>query len=76
MTRFEQIGCNYQYDATTIEEANHSFKISCSICCHKLRALYCKCEQCAIHQAHELVVAALAEKGSNNSKLLVDKNAD
>lgn len=35
MTKFEQIGINYQYDAIDLSMANNSFKHSCSVCCHK-----------------------------------------
>ncbi len=62
MTKFETIGCNYQYDAPTLEAANKSFEISCNICCNNARALYCTCDNCAIKQCHEMVVAAFADE--------------
>lgn len=62
MTKFEQIGVNYQYDAQTITDANKSFSISCNICCQKMRCLYNDCDHCAIQQAHNMMVALFNEK--------------
>lgn len=67
MTKFEQVGINYQYDATTIKEATRSFQISCNICCHKMRACYNDCDHCAIAQTHNMVVALLNEKEGNKN---------
>lgn len=35
MTKFEQIGVNFQYDANNVKEANRYFKYSCDCCCNK-----------------------------------------
>lgn len=35
MTKFEQRGINFQYDATTKEQAQKSFQYSCDCCCNK-----------------------------------------
>jgi hypothetical protein len=56
MTKFEQVGVNYQYDANTKEEANRAFKYSCNCCCQ--RGLRIECDRCAISCAHNLVIAA------------------
>lgn len=60
MTKFEQVGVNYQYDAMTIAEANRSFKYSCDCCCNK--GVQISCDKCAIAQAHSLIVSIFAEK--------------
>lgn len=49
MTKFEQVGINFQYDASTKEQAIKSFNISCNICC-------CK-GGCTIAEAHSLIMA-------------------
>ena len=46
MTKFEQVGINYQHEATTKEDANRSFKYSCDCCCN--RGMHIKCDRCAI----------------------------
>ena len=63
MTKFEQIGINSQYDATTKEEANKAFKWSCDACCNKGMRL--DCDKCAIAYTHKLVIAYFddAERG-------------
>ena len=60
MTKFEQIGVNYQYDANNIKEANRSFEYSCNCCCNK--GIRLNCDKCAIAQAHALVVAYFNDK--------------
>lgn len=55
MTKFEQIGINYQYDARSIEEANKSFQHSCNCCCNK--GIRIDCDKCAIAHTHALIVA-------------------
>ncbi len=55
MTKFEQIGVNYQYDADNIDEANKSFLHSCNCCCNKGMRL--DCDKCAIAHTHSLVIA-------------------
>ena len=60
MTKFEMIGVNYQYDASTVEEANKCFMHSCNICCH--RGIHIECDHCAIACAHNLMVASFNRK--------------
>lgn len=55
MTKFEQVGINYQYDAATKEQAIRSFNHSCNCCCRK--GMRIKCDRCAISEAHSLVMA-------------------
>lgn len=56
MTKFEQIGINYQYAARSKEEALRSFQYSCRCCCE--RGMHIECERCAIACAHDMVVGA------------------
>lgn len=62
MTKFEQIGCNYQYLATTVQEANENFARSCNCCCNCMRAMYNECSRCAIEQVHNMVVADMNDQ--------------
>lgn len=55
MTKFEQVGVNYQYSAPTKEMANKSFAHSCNVCCHK--GIHLDCDRCAISEAHNMVIA-------------------
>ena len=55
MTKFEQIGVNYQYDAGSKHEAHRALVRSCHACCNK--GMQLDCDKCAITQAHNLVVA-------------------
>lgn len=61
MTKFEQVGINYQYDATSAREANKSFQYSCDCCCHK--GMHLDCDHCAISHVHSLVVAYFNDNG-------------
>ena len=54
MTKFEQIGVNYQYDATNINEAKKSFTYSCNCCCAK--GIRLNCDRCAIAHTHNLIM--------------------
>lgn len=60
MTKFEQVGINYQYDAENIKSANKAFEYSCNCCCNKGMRL--DCDRCAIAHVHKLVVACLNDK--------------
>ena len=60
MTKFEQVGINYQYDARTKEEAARALRYSCRCCCE--RGMNIKCDRCGIEQAHNLVIAAFDSK--------------
>ena len=55
MTKFEHVGINFQYDASTKEQAIKSFNISCKICCCK--GMRIDCDRCAIAEAHSLIMA-------------------
>lgn len=61
MTKFEQVGINYQYDATSIREANKAFQHSCDCCCNK--GMHLDCDHCAISHVHSLVVAYFNDNG-------------
>lgn len=61
MTKFEQVGINYQYNATSIREANKAFQHSCDCCCHK--GMHLDCDHCAISHVHSLVVAYFNDNG-------------
>ena len=56
MTKFEQVGVNYQNDAESKEQANRSFRYSCECCC--TRGMHIECDRCAIAVAHNLTIAA------------------
>ena len=56
MTKFEQVGVNYQNDAESKEQANRSFRYSCECCC--TRGMHIECDRCAIAMAHNLTIAA------------------
>lgn len=60
MTKFEQVGANYQYTANSKEEAGRSFRYSCRCCCE--RGMRIECDRCAIAVAHDLVIAAFDSK--------------
>ena len=60
MTKFEQIGVNYQHAAQTKEEAIRNFKYSCNCCCH--RGMHIKCDRCAIEYVHNLVIASFERR--------------
>ena len=56
MTKFEQVGVNYQNDAESKEQSNRSFRYSCECCC--TRGMHIECDRCAIAVAHNLTIAA------------------
>ena len=55
MTKFEQIGVNRQFDATSIEELNENFKHSCDVCCRK--GMHIECDKCHIAYTNVLLCA-------------------
>ena len=65
MTKFEQVGVNYQYDAVDKKSANKAFKISCNICCN--RGIQLNCEKCSIAVVHDLVIASFEERKENGN---------
>lgn len=60
MTKFEQVGINYQYSADNKEDALRKFQYSCNCCC--TRGMHINCDHCAIAVAHNLVIAAFNSK--------------
>lgn len=60
MTKFEQIGVNYQVDSASKEEAIKNFKHSCYCCC--MRGMRIECDRCTIAVVHNHVVAAFESK--------------
>ena len=73
-SKFERIGVNLQYDATTIKEANDKFAYSCECCCAKGR--YADCNRCTIANVHMLLVAYFSDrdkKENNNTWNYYDK---
>ena len=60
MTKFEQVGINFQYDAPTKEAAIKSFKYSCTCCCSKGMRL--DCDRWAISHTHAMIVAIFESK--------------
>ena len=55
MSKFEQIGINYQHLANTKEDAIKSFEHSCTCCC--VKGMHIECGRCAIANVHSLVLA-------------------
>ena len=64
MTKFEQVGVNYQHDANSILEANKAFKHSCSCCCNK--GIKLECDKCAIAHVHDMVLAYFNDKAKQS----------
>lgn len=64
LTKFEQVGVNYQHDSCSKREANQNFKYSCRVCCE--RGIRIECDRCAIAATHSMVVAALESATQGN----------
>ena len=60
MTKFEQVGINYQYAAESKAQALRSFDYSCACCCH--RGMHLDCDRCAIATVHKMVVATFEQQ--------------
>lgn len=60
MTKFEQVGVNMQYSATTKEVAQQKFSRNCECCCSK--GVFIKCDRCSIATVHQLVMASFETK--------------
>jgi len=60
MTKFEQIGINYQFESSTKEEALRNFQHSCYCCC--MRGMRIECDRYAIEATHKHVVATFESK--------------
>lgn len=56
VTKFEQIGVEFQHEAASKHEANRSFRYSCRVCCE--RGMHIECDKCAIAATHAITVAA------------------
>lgn len=56
VTKFEQVGMEFQYDAASKHEAIKSFQYSCRVCCE--RGMHIDCDKCAIAVTHAITVAA------------------
>ena len=73
MTKFEQIGVNYQMDSTSKQEAVKCFKFSCNCCCNK--GIRIDCDRCQIAQVHYQMMAAfdtleqMKEEKKNNLEI-------
>lgn len=65
MTKFEQVGVNYQMEAVSIEDARKSFSWSCKCCCN--RGMKINCDRCAISQAHLQTIALMNDTHKSNS---------
>lgn len=64
MTKFEQIGINYQYGAVCLKDANKAFEYSCNCCCNK--GIQLNCDKCSIAHVHNLVVVYFDDKAKAN----------
>lgn len=58
MTKFEQRGVQFQYAASTKEQAQKSLAYSCDCCC--MKGMRIDCDHCAISCTHEMVMAYFA----------------
>lgn len=58
MTKFEQRGVEFQYEACCKQDAEKSFRYSCSVCCS--RGMHIECDRCAIRATHEMTMAYFA----------------
>ena len=59
MTKFQQRGVSLQQTASSQEEANARFDVSCNIC--SLHNLWGDCDHCPIAEANKLVIACFAD---------------
>ena len=71
MTKFEQIGIEYQMEAIDKVEAIRSFNHSCKICCSK--GAFVKCDRCAISQVHYQVLACFDDLEAFKAKSFQNK---
>lgn len=63
MTKFEQRGIQFQYDASNKEQAQKSFAYSCDCCCTK--GMRIECDHCAINCTHQMIIAYFDDKMRN-----------
>ena len=64
MSKFETVGSDRQYGATTRQEADIQYKKSCDLCCMSLRANHCDCDHCWIEYAHNYMIEKFARLGA------------
>lgn len=60
MSYFEAIGVDYQYNATSVLDADYQFQKSCDICCTTGKHL--DCGKCHIASAHDNIILALSNR--------------
>ena len=68
MTKFEQVGINFQQTSRTKEEAMQRFEHSCNICCY--RGMHIDCDKCGIAVCNKMVIATFEPRkgGENNAQ--------
>ncbi|MDB7829145.1 hypothetical protein [Intestinimonas butyriciproducens] len=71
MTKFEQRGVEFQYDASCKQDALKSFQYSCSVCCS--RGMRIECDRCAIRATHEMTMAYFASVEQKKAVIKVQK---
>ena len=54
MSKFEEIGVNRLYEASSAREARNLFYRSCKLCATQGKAI--SCSNCAIANVHQLVI--------------------
>lgn len=64
MTKFEQRGVQFQYEAPNKEAAQKSFEYSCDCCCTK--GVRIECDRCAINHTHQMIMAYFASEEDKN----------
>ena len=72
MTKFAQVGVEFQYDARNKKEANRSFQYSCRVCCE--RGMHIECDRCAIAATNAILVAAFDTEMTSRSRLIIHHN--
>lgn len=60
MSKFEEIGINYQFDAKNIHEADKALATSCDICVKSGKNI--SCDKCRIEYTHQLIVSYFTTK--------------
>lgn len=71
MTKFEQIGVEFQLEAMTPNQANKALRYSCKVCCS--RGMRIDCDRCAIAATNAMVVASFNLPANVNRKVLETK---
>lgn len=71
MTKFEQRGVEFQYDASCKQDALKSFQYSCSVCCSRVMRI--ECDRCAIRATHEMTMAYFASVEQKKAVIKVQK---